>query len=385
MIIPLILTLSSLAFGQEETIKEVNIPLSDICREYQASQLEKKHKDEESICPPFLKNQNPSMLAIQNIVDKVGPEEQSIQKLCDHLKQMKTEAKGKLNDLVIEVEEDANPQEKKVKEKWIYRIQLGTSYGQYGRSDLVIDSPHMKGTIKDIHFDHRGSYAYFNLAENVRDPNKSFFQFLDEPTNNFVFEAEKKDKYLIGLKIYHPKITARATDKDFGDINANPKNSDLEVDLTVEGQKIVGRRDLWDYFWFFEITKQLYHADAYINKVIPILPKTLNPKAGSLDLSVGVNLGVYGGFQKNTYMPNPSVSDTEKNSKWGLIGYSFGVNQKLSYTFPQERFVLSLQHDLMVSYFNFKMLGGKGTIPKMNSQVFSVLLGVNLNSHKKKK
>lgn len=375
---------------QAQDVREIDIPVDEICRMRQLRDALKKKE----IGTECTSEQNkPSLMSFPNLDeilktiknDKVG-RTQTWSEFCENLDRLKKEQDNKIQDMLFVLDEYQNKDDKKIKTKWIYRISFGPGFSRYSRADLQINAPTFRGEIKDIHWDQRNSMDYYNVVENIRDKDKNFLQFLDEPSNNIMFEAENKDKYLIGIRLYHPKMVARAYDKDSGDdIKAYSKNTSLQIDAETKDGNIQGKRDLKDFFWNIELTTRIYTGEVYVNKIFPIIPKKKKSKWGALNLQAGVSAGFYGGFAKNNYIISPEAGDPEGKNPWKVIGYTLGVNQRLSYSMFNQRIELSVVHNLNMSSLKFKMIDGEAKIPRLISENLSMVLSVDINTGLNKK
>ncbi len=228
-------------------------------------------------------------------------------------------------------------EDKKNKNAWYLTIRFGPTFNWYEKTDWSIDTENIKITAADVKFHQRNSMKFY---EDALKPRKMFqdgknpAQIVDEPSNVFYLEAEKENKFVVGLITTHNKIAMRSFHEIHQKGEENPNNHIL-VQGTINEKEINEFRNLPYLFQNIESTAQFYEMQVYAQKIIPI-----HYKKSEINLKLGAGAGIYAGTSYHTFRDPDSQKFIEKNHSFHIQGVNGSGKASLEYVFPKKRWTL---------------------------------------------
>src|SRR6478735_1285307 len=100
--------------------------------------------------------------------------------------------------------------EDKKKDRWVLTFRFGPTANWYPRTDYKFKSGDSDFTMKNVKFVQRPSMSYYKVWDINGEDHSNPFQFVDEPTNQFILEAKKGRKLVLGARVVHPKMVIRS-------------------------------------------------------------------------------------------------------------------------------------------------------------------------------
>jgi len=308
-------------------------------------------------------------------------------------------------DFMAEVKKDPltdpDPMELEVTDKkdrkWKVIVWFGFTAANYRSTDVRIksDIQNTDVVVKDIQPQWRSSVGAYKVWDR---PAKDMFRWLDEPTNTGVFVVQT-GRHEFGIQIHHPKYVMLSKDhqkyKATGVIEGVPVNDeDIYMRMpegTGEFEKVPGF-----YFVRYENSHLALFTSVRYAYIVPIV-KFKN--GGSINLSLGGNVGVYTGFSNQVLFNRENKHEclycwvTNPPKTLGYMGYGGGLIQRLAWSTPRSGFNLFVERRDEIGKMSYGMVGNhsgevgiEGTIShKIRSTQYSFGIGISMFQFGKKK
>jgi hypothetical protein len=200
------------AYAQTPPTHEVEVDLSEFCHDQEI--IDEQKEEEKALCLKTGETPLPSEeevkklmgdLASLNVLKIATPEIEAEEKnrtcaMINHLALSKTPP---VEITIPKMSTVKAPLIPKVEEKWKIRFSFGFARTKYYDTDLYIKSERIDVRIKDFSWQERTSGTYYD-PKNWKEFQDGF-RWIDEPSNKFIFTAEKNNNVLY-LTIFHPKF-----------------------------------------------------------------------------------------------------------------------------------------------------------------------------------